>query len=79
MLCYRCGGTGKYLGNGMTPTNCTICDDSGHVIAEEAEVKPPIDRKSPSYQKAIKEIMALNPSISRPEAIKMFDEAYNKP
>lgn len=79
MLCYRCGGTGKYLGNGMMTTKCTICDESGHVKAEAAEEKPPIDRKSQSYQKAIREIMALNPSISRPEAVKMFEEAYNKP
>lgn len=79
MLCYRCGGTGKYLGNGMITTKCTICDESGHVKADDVESKPPIDRKSQSYQKAIKEIMAINPGISRPEAVKMFDEAYNKP
>lgn len=75
MLCYRCGGTGKYLGNGMMMTNCTLCDDEGKVIPSSS---PKIDRKSKSYQKAIKEIMEINPTISRAEAVKMFDKAYDK-
>lgn len=74
MLCYRCGGTGKYLGNGMMMTDCTLCDD-GKVIEKSA---PKIDRKSKSYQTAIKEIMAINPDITRAEAVKMFDKAYNE-
>lgn len=74
MLCHRCGGTGKYLGNGMMMTDCTLCDD-GKVIAKTS---PKIDRKSKSYQTAIKDIMAINPTISRAEAVKMFDKAYDK-
>jgi hypothetical protein len=75
MLCYRCGGTGRYLGNGMMMTDCTLCDDTGNLIKES---QPKIDRHSSSYKKAIKEIMALNPSITKDEAVKMFDKAYNK-
>ena len=75
MLCHRCGGTGKYLGNGMMMTNCNRCDEHGKPI-KVAENK--IDRKSSSYQKAIKDIMAINPTISRAEAVKMFDKAYDK-
>jgi hypothetical protein len=79
MLCYRCGGTGKYLGNGMIMTHCNICneDKKVNIIAKEANnVK--IDKRSKSYIKAIEDIMQLNPDINRREAAKMFDEAYNK-
>lgn len=75
--CYRCGGSGRYMGNGMMMTDCTLCDGSE---APKIEA-PPIDkinRNSKSYQKAIKDIMALNPDMSRKEAVKMFDEAYVK-
>lgn len=75
MLCHRCGGTGKYLGNGMMMTNCTLCDDDGKPLKVS---QPKIDRKSSSYQNAIKDIMAINPTISRAEAVKMFDKAYDK-
>ena len=73
-LCIRCGGTGRYLGNGMMMTDCKLCDDKG----EAAPSVEKIDRKSGSYQKAIKDIMAINPTISRAEAVKMFDKAYDK-
>jgi hypothetical protein len=79
MLCYRCGGTGKYLGNGMMMSDCRICDDDGQIKAlkqDSAHVK--IDRRSQSYKDSIKEIMQLNPDISRAEAVAMFDEAYDK-
>lgn len=77
-LCVRCGGSGLYLGNGMMITACELCDDT-----TEDEIKMPIsldklDRKSKVYKKAIKDIMAINPTISRAEAVKMFDKAYDK-
>jgi len=75
-LCIRCGGSGKYLGNGMMMTDCNLCDDVNEPIEVPSVAK--IDRKSKSYQKAIKDIMALNPTITRPEAVKMFDKAYDK-
>ena len=74
MLCYRCGGTGRYLGNGMMMTDCNLCKDG----KLEDESTPKIDRKSQSYKQAIKEIMDINPDISRAEAVKMFDKAYDK-
>jgi hypothetical protein len=75
MLCYRCGGTGRYLGIGMMMTDCTVCID------EESELpysEPEVDRKSKSYKKAIKDIMAINPDITRKEAVIIFDKAYKK-
>jgi len=75
-LCIRCGGTGKYLGNGMMMTECTLCDEDN--VDEKPTITPKIDRKSKSYQTAIKDIMALNPTITRQEAVKMFDKAYHK-
>ena len=75
-LCIRCGGTGKYLGNGMMMTDCTLCDEDNEVA--KSQTTPKIDRKSKSYQSAIKDIMALNPTITRQEAVKMFDKAYDK-
>ncbi len=75
-LCIRCGGSGRYLGNGMMMTDCTLCDEDNEV--EKPQSTPKIDRKSKSYQTAIKDIMALNPTITRQEAVKMFDKAYHK-
>lgn len=76
-LCERCKNSGYYLGNGMIMTPCDKCN------GEEPEVKSflsidKINRSGKSYQKAIKDIMAINPNISRKEAVKMFDEAYVK-
>lgn len=76
MLCIKCGGTGQYLGNGFIMTDCNMCNG----YSEEIEAPPlvNIDRRTKSYQKAIKEIMDLNPKITRNDAVKMFDEAYAK-
>ncbi len=75
-VCIKCHGKGSYLGNGMITVDCNLCN------SEECEIEAPaldkINRNSKSYQKAIKDIMAINPDISRKEAIKMFDEAYVK-
>lgn len=77
-LCYRCGGTGKYMGNGMIMTDCR-CEELHHdIVTTKSVVNDPniVDRRSKSYKKAISDIMALNPSIDRDEAVKMFDDAY---
>ena len=76
MLCKRCNGEGRYLGNGFMMTDCTFCSEEEQT--NEAPSLDKINRKSKSYQKAIKDIMAINPDISRQEAVKMFDEAYVK-
>jgi hypothetical protein len=82
--CIRCCGTGKYLGNGFIMTTCTLCDEDGFMIPIDKEnlneSKPQIklDRRSESYRKAIKDIMVASPTLTRQEAIKLFDEAYSK-
>lgn len=73
--CVRCGGTGKYKGIGFILTDCDLCIEEPE---DEVSSLDNIDRKSKSYKKAIKDIMSINPEISRKEAIKMFDEAYIK-
>jgi DnaJ-class molecular chaperone len=78
MFCSRCGGTGELYGNGMVRIDCSTCD--GYGSYEEKEVVKPvrIDKKSKAYKDAIKEIMALNPETTREEAVKLFEETYNK-
>jgi hypothetical protein len=79
MLCIRCGDTGRYLGNGMMMTDCELCANKDETKSKPAEVPlAKIDRKSKSYQNAIKDIMASNPTLTRNEAVKLFDDAYNK-
>jgi len=72
MICIKCGGTKKYLGNGMMLTDCEPC----HKKIDNTSL-PSIDRKSRTYQKAIKEIMALHPGITKSKAAELFDEAFN--
>lgn len=75
-VCERCKGEGQYMGQGFMMTDCTLCNGDDFKI--EAPALDKINRNSKSYQKAIKDIMAINPDISRKEAIQMFDEAYIK-
>lgn len=76
-VCDRCSDSGYYLGNGMIITSCDKCDDT-EGQRKSAPALDGIDRKSKTYQKAIKDIMSINPDITRKEAVKMFDEAYSK-
>jgi hypothetical protein len=77
-VCYRCQGNGTYLGNGMMITDCELCGDN----AQESKILPPsldkIDRRSKSYKKTIDDLMELNPKLSRDDAVKLFDETYEK-
>lgn len=65
-------------------TTCTLCDEDGYMIANNdkpANLSKPqikLDRRSESYRKAIKDIMNTNSSLTRQEAVKLFDEAYAK-
>lgn len=77
-VCIKCNGKGTYLGNGMMIVDCNLCDGEEPKEKIEAPTLDKINRNSKSYLKAIKDIMASNPNISRKEAIKMFDEAYIK-
>ncbi len=78
MFCSTCAGSGKVLGNGMILTECKDCEGFGRVSAEKPEKSAKIDKKSKPYKDAIKEIMGLNPAISREDAAKMFEETYEK-
>lgn len=78
-VCQRCHGNGQYMGQGFMMTDCEYCTGGYH--REKSNAIPTLDkinRKSKSYQNAIKDIMAINKDISREDAIKMFDEAYIK-
>ncbi len=82
MFCSRCAGTGEILGNGMIMMECSACDGDGECSAvkssndETQDIK--IDKRSSHYKDAIKEIMQLNPDISREKAAKMFEDTYSK-
>lgn len=78
MFCSRCAGTGEIVGNGMMLIDCVDCFGSGDKTAPRVEEPVKIDRKSKAYKDAIKEIMDLNPDLSREDAIKMFEETYDK-
>jgi len=67
------------MGNGMIMANCHLCDDEGDIIPNKSVPKlDAIDRKSESYKTAIKDIMDINPGIKKKDAVKMFDDAYEK-
>jgi len=79
MICHRCNNTGKYLGNGMMQADCTLCDDTALSASPSLPTtSATLDRRSKSYKTAIDDIMTLNPKISRADAVKMFDDAYDK-
>jgi DnaJ-class molecular chaperone len=82
MFCSKCAGCGEIMGNGMIMMDCPKCDGYG----EYHETKPAnddksemkIDKRSSHYKDAIKEIMELNPKLSRQKAAKMFEDTYDK-
>lgn len=75
MFCSRCAGTGEVFGNGMILQDCPCI--GGESINDVKPFKT-IDKRSAPYKTAIKEIMDLNPKITRAEAVKLFEETYNK-
>ena len=82
-VCYRCGGSKKFMGNGMVMMTCYHCDEQGRDPEVKKNLEAPasiqsLDRRSQSYKKAIQDIMELNPLISRDEAVKIFDTEYQK-
>lgn len=74
MLCIRCGGTGKYLGNGMIQADCYCKDVVIHTDYKPA-VCPNIDKRSKDYRESIKKIM-VETGVDRIEAVKLFEQAY---
>lgn len=85
MFCTSCAGMGEIRGNGMLMEDCRICSGEGQIddkSPEKSEISEksciPIDKRSKAYKEAISDIMALNPDITRDEAVKMFNSAYDK-
>jgi len=79
-LCIRCGGTGQYMGNGMMLVYCD-CDDMDAKKETEQKTPPPlnkIDRRSAAYRIAISNLMKSYPKLSRHDAIKLFNDTYDK-
>jgi hypothetical protein len=81
--CRKCGDTGMYLGNGFMLMDCDLCSsesDGDKKTPTEKGTIPieKLDKRSASYQNAIKEIMSSCPGTSRSEAVKMFNESYAK-
>lgn len=71
-LCFRCGGSKMYMGNGMIMTPCTLCSDKKEFVVTLDKV----DRRSKSYKKTIDDLMELHPKMTRDEAVKLFDKTY---
>jgi len=74
MLCRKCLDTGQYLGSGMMIVDCDLCDED----VPAKKLKPSLDRKSSSYRKAVKDIMKLDSSMSRDDAVRIFESEYCK-
>ena len=68
MLCRKCYGSGRVMGNGMIYQDCD-CETYIH--------KPVIDRRSKVYRESIDNIMKAS-DISRDEAVKIFDSEFEK-
>lgn len=77
-LCYRCNGSGMYLGNGMIMTKCTLCTEYDMDKKKSTLTLDKVDRRSKSYKKTIDDLMYLNPELSREDAVKLFDETFDK-
>lgn len=61
------------MGSGMMIIDCDLCDK-----LEPSKPKPSLDRKSSSYRKAVADIMKLDKSMSRDEAVRIFEAEYCK-
>lgn len=78
--CPTCVGSGEIMGSGFMQKDCPQCDGLGKLYEKGVVVEPKkveIDRRSKSYRESIAKIMASE-DISREEAVKVFDEAYEK-
>jgi len=76
-LCTRCNGTGEYLGIGMVLVDCNLCQN----FSEPTSSTIPLDkvnRKSKAYNDTIKELMRQNAKLTRDDAVKLFNETYDK-
>jgi len=76
MLCQKCYGSGKLLGNGMMHVDCSCLYDDDIEEGPNAAPKPvQIDKRTKAYREAITKIMHVN-EISKAEAEKIFEEEF---
>lgn len=86
-FCLTCTGSGIVMGSGMQVKDCPSCDGSGDFI--DIDSKAPvttttpvtlaaigIDKRSKGYKQAIDKIMALDSSLTRDDACKIFADEY---
>ncbi len=73
--CPACVGSGKVMGGGMMMTECDDCEGRGKIY-DEPKKEPVIDKASPEYKKAIRNIKKLGKDITDEQADQMFDDAW---
>jgi len=72
--CLSCSGSGKVMGGGMLIKDCTNCSGSGKIGKEQVGM----DKNSPHYKEAIRNIKALSKDMDDKQAEKIFDDEYSK-
>lgn len=76
MLCQKCYGSGRVMGQGMMYEECSCTyEDYNETISQPKPVQ--IDKRSKAYREAISRLMELN-DLTREEAAKMFEEEFYK-
>jgi DnaJ-class molecular chaperone len=73
--CSACMGSGKIMGGGMIFKDCPECGGVGKILPKEP-VKATIDKTSPHYKQAIKELRAKG--LKQKEAEKVFQEEFER-
>lgn len=73
MVCRKCYGTGRFMGNGMIYEDCE-CEDM-ETVSEHKPIQ--IDKRSKAYREAINKLMISN-EVGREEATKMFESEFDK-
>ena len=86
MRCKCCGGSKKMIGGGSIIEDCTLCADTEENTEELPEKKlievdkeeVTIDKRSKIYREAIKKIMIVDPTLSKKEAMELFDSTASQ-
>ena len=77
--CNLCCGTGFYIGAGLLTRNCENCSGSGKIYEEDDDIAALEKlRQTSSYEEAVDKIHALNPEGSREEAVKIFEDEFDR-
>lgn len=76
--CVPCGGSGQVRGGGMIMINCEHCEGSGKIIIEDDDLDYLVTKQQESYQKAKKNIKAIDENITDEQAERILDDELNK-